>query len=740
MDSIFFKVSDFIIAKPHFLSKVVIVVMLVCLFGMSMLSMETGDDTYIDPDSPDGIRLNHFTDTFSKETVIILVESDDVTSPTVLKYLDSIKEPLLNLQYVSEVSSVSDLVKSLNNGQVPTSSTEVSAIKSSLPESVLNRYLPSNMMTMMTITLDSGLDQNRENTAMDNIQSFIDSTNIPPGVSITMTGSAAFQKEMGEEIGSSMITLIMAALVLMVLVLIVLFNYVSYRFLPIIMVTCGLLLTFGVMGLSGIHVSMAVMSAFPILLGLGVDYAIQIHSRLDEESRIHPLPEAIKITVTKTGPAVMYAMIATAMGFAAMFTSPVPMMAGFGTVCIIGVVCCYITSLIGIPLFAVLISYKPPARGKSKLSMVIDNGLSKLSVWISHRCIPVLIVVIFIAIIGIQLDSEIPVNTDEKSFVPSDMPSKASLDKVTRSMGSTTTLPILIAGSDPLSLESIKWIKEFSDFELSTKTKVIGASSIVDYVLTYNNNTMPQTQSELDLVLEKIPEDVKSSYVYGKTEAVIQFSTTKLTTQQMDSLKGQVQGDLKFLPPPPGIIATISGSFDLFTNLIGSIINSKEFMTYMGFLFVVIVLIVVYRNIDAVSPIVPIIAIVGWNGVALTVFGIDYNPMTACLGSMTIGVGAEYTILVMERYLEEREVCSSVTEAIKESVRKIGSSIMVSGLATAFGFSALLASTFPIVSNFGITTVIAVLFSLTAAVAVMPAILSFIDLVIKKGKSIANST
>jgi len=114
------------------------------------------------------------------------------------------------------------------------------------------------------------------------------------------------------------------------------------------------------------------------------------------------------------------------------------------------------------------------------------------------------------------------------------------------------------------------------------------------------------------------------------------------------------------------------------------------------------------------------------------ILGIDYNPMTACLGSMTIGVAAEYTILVMERYLEEREESDNVIEAIKNSVRKIGSAILVSGLATFFGFSALILSTFPIISNFGLTTIIAVLFSLIGAVAVMPAVLSLVDQILHK--------
>jgi hypothetical protein len=91
---------------------------------------------------------------------------------------------------------------------------------------------------------------------------------------------------------------------------------------------------------------------------------------------------------------------------------------------------------------------------------------------------------------------------------------------------------------------------------------------------------------------------------------------------------------------------------------------------------------------------------------------------------MTIGVAAEYTILVMERYSEEEERLHDHIAAIQESVNKIGTAITISGLATFFGFSALCLATFPIISNFGITTLIAVGFSLMGAIFIMPAILS----------------
>jgi hypothetical protein len=78
----------------------------------------------------------------------------------------------------------------------------------------------------------------------------------------------------------------------------------------------------------------------------------------------------------------------------------------------------------------------------------------------------------------------------------------------------------------------------------------------------------------------------------------------------------------------------------------------------------------------------------------------------------------------MERYAEEKERLHDNLAAIRESVHKIGTAITVSGLATFCGFSALCLSTFPIVSNFGYTTLIAVGFSLIGAIVVMPAVLS----------------
>jgi len=51
-------------------------------------------------------------------------------------------------------------------------------------------------------------------------------------------------------------------------------------------------------------------------------------------------------------------------------------------------------------------------------------------------------------------------------------------------------------------------------------------------------------------------------------------------------------------------------------------------------------------------------------------------------------------------------------EALKIAARRIGSALIASGLTTIFGFAALISSPFLITNNFGIITVLAIIFAL----------------------------
>jgi hypothetical protein len=524
-------------------------------------------------------------------------------------------------------------------------------------------------------------------------------------------------------------------MVLMVVAVGLLFSHVRYSLLPVAIVAIGLISTFGLMGLFGIPISMVVVGSFPVLIGIGIDYGVQFHARFDDEVRQKTIPEAVWATVTQMGPSVLIAMSATALGFIAMFFAPVPMVADFGIVCTIGIASCYIAALVIVPIFAIVTRYQPkngkPTTGdatsqpsKGALMERYDRFLGRLAYTVAKHPLPVIMLFAVVAAGGFYLDQSVPVSADEKTFVPDDMPALLSLEKLIRVMGSTTTIPVVVSADDVLSPDTLAWIDRFGIYEQEHNDKITGVTSVATLVRDYNGGVLPSTEREVDTVVARIPESTLSRYLNGNMEAVLEFSTVEMEMSVARDLVKRMQDDVAWSNPPAGVTVKITGSLEMFAAVMDDISESRVYMTVIGFAFILIFLILVYRKFSAISPIIPIVFIVGWNGGIMYMLGLDYTPLTAVLGSMTIGVASEYTVLIMERCEEELARGMPFLEAIQTAVQKIGTAITVSGLTTVFGFSALIVSNFNIISNFGTVTVLSVAFSLLGAIVVMPAILA----------------
>jgi predicted RND superfamily exporter protein len=89
-----------------------------------------------------------------------------------------------------------------------------------------------------------------------------------------------------------------------------------------------------------------------------------------------------------------------------------------------------------------------------------------------------------------------------------------------------------------------------------------------------------------------------------------------------------------------------------------------------------------------------------------------------------MGIGTEFTILITERYEEEKLKVEDKHIAIKQALSKMSNPIFVSALTTMGGFSALIFSDFVILSNFGIMTVVNLSLALLSTIIVLPAILA----------------
>jgi len=169
------------------------------------------------------------------------------------------------------------------------------------------------------------------------------------GETVTTSGTSVIFADIVESIerDGPIVTLIAAAgLVLMVVLLV----GKNRRSIAVLVGTgAGSLLMVAVCALLGLKVNFLDFVALPITLGLGVDYAINVAHRHDQEEIPDPLH-----TLRTSGSAVFVCSLTTIIGYGSLLVSENLAIRGFGAASLIGEVTCLFAALVLVPALLVL--------------------------------------------------------------------------------------------------------------------------------------------------------------------------------------------------------------------------------------------------------------------------------------------------------------------------------------------------------------------------------------------------
>ncbi|HEY0251863.1 MAG TPA: MMPL family transporter, partial [Kofleriaceae bacterium] len=139
-----------------------------------------------------------------------------------------------------------------------------------------------------------------------------------------------------------------AALGLVVMVVIVVGR--NRRSVAVLVATvAGSLLMVATCALLHLKVNFLDFVALPITLGLGIDYAINVAHRQDEEA----IPDPI-LTLRTSGSAVFVCSLTTMIGYGSLLVSENLAIRGFGTASLLGEVACVLTALVLVPALLVV--------------------------------------------------------------------------------------------------------------------------------------------------------------------------------------------------------------------------------------------------------------------------------------------------------------------------------------------------------------------------------------------------
>ena len=170
---------------------------------------------------------------------------------------------------------------------------------------------------------------------------------------VTITGTPTFLTDINDYLQGGMLTLGSIAVLVMIVILVVAFG-VRWRLLPLAGMVVGVVWGFGAFGFTGTSLSLVTIAGLPILIGLGIEFAIQVQNRIEEERDVDRAPNPFGETLVHMGPPLVIATIAAVIAFLTVKISKVPMVQDFGVLLAIGIVALLVagvllpTTLIGL--------------------------------------------------------------------------------------------------------------------------------------------------------------------------------------------------------------------------------------------------------------------------------------------------------------------------------------------------------------------------------------------------------
>lgn len=757
MKNIFRKIGLFIESRHLLVVSICMLLIIPAIYGASKIEMASGTDTLIPPDSKVTADYKKYSENFSGQAIVVLVEGDNINQllqKENINAFEAVEGKVSSSSGVKSVIGPSFLIKQVLSRQTGGSNDfpgDTSMLVGIVTDpntgdvrTQFSKVFPDGRHALMVILLKGGLtDAKATESLISDVQTAVNDAGFT-GVNTIVTGEPVMMKSMNDTMSKSLGYMMGMAVVMMLVILALIFkvrNFFAWRWLPLGIVVIAIIYAFGIMGFLSIPMTMVTMAAFPVLIGLGVDYAIQFHNRYDEEARRgETIAEAIVDSITHIGPAIGIAIISACLGFAALFFSPIPMIVDFGYTLIIGVVCCY---LLAIFLMMAVLYWHDRSKGNGKnnekvaqdvgaqeSSGAVERALRKISPAVIKSPVIILPIALILCLLGLVLDGHIGSETDTTKFISSDLPVMKDLKALEAVAGGQSSANILVEADDATDPKVLNWMAALEKKIISEQGGMVdSANSVSDMLASANGGNIPQDAAVVRQILDSMPPTIKGNLVNDDYSAAnIAISVGRLDSEQIKELNRQLSNYLE--DAPAGVKTVITGGVIVQDEVISGLTEGRTKMTLIGVAFVFggILVLFRFRVIRALLAILPIGLIIGWSAIVMYALGIVYTPITATLGALIIGVGVEFTVLLMMRYYEEREKGEMPYEAMVTAMTKIGRAIIASGLTVVAGFGALLiAKDFPLLQDFGVVTMINVLFALVSTLIVLPSLIVLVD-------------
>jgi hydrophobe/amphiphile efflux-3 (HAE3) family protein len=563
----------------------------------------------------------------------------------------------------------------------------------------------------------------------------------------TVTGAPVVAEDLADALAGSTLRLLLIGLVLMAIVLALVFRS-RLRLVPLAVALAAVAVTFGGMSLLGAPLTMASIASLPVLLGLGVDYAIQYQARVQEEG---DAPRAARVAA----PVIATAALATSVAFLVLLLSPVPMVRSFGLLLVAGIGIAFALALTAGTAALSLRGRGAPGdsalarsvRGAGELLERPGRALARPARRAGGAAVRtalrrpgrVLVVGLALATVGWAADSRTEVVSDIERLVPQDLRAVQDLQALQEATGVAGEVDVVVEGSDLTQPAVVRWMRDYQTAVLRrygysaergcARAELCPALSLSDL---FRSEASASDRARIRSLLDAVPPYFSQAVITDdRRTAALAFGIRLVSLERQQEIIDDLRDRLD---PPPGVTARLAGLPVLAAEANANLSDPlrRLAMLLLGLIAVLVVLLVVGRRRRgswrgawqrAWVPLVPIALATGWSGLVLFLLRVPLNPLSAALGALVLAISTEFAVLLAARFEAERAAGFEPAEALRRTYRSTGAAVLASGATAIAGFAVLALSDVRMLRDFGLVTVVDLTVSLLGVLALLPAVL-----------------
>jgi hypothetical protein len=276
----------------------------------------------------------------------------DIRDYRVIQQIDLLSEIMSGADNVLDVSSPASYLKTLNGGELPKTDYKIKKLISENPE-IFESYISSDYsLAVINIRVSDSFDPNQ---MIDDFNMALLEIPNMRGLKITLTGDTIASAIVQEEITPDITKTSIVSFIGIILISFLLFRSIKFGLTPLGTILIGIVWTMGFVSVFGMSLSSMTSGAISMIMGIGIDFGIQISSRYKYEKKNSVSVEnAMEKTLNATLIPIFITTLAAIIGFQAMSLGQLKILGELGTIMSYGVVMCSLAAITFVPSMIII--------------------------------------------------------------------------------------------------------------------------------------------------------------------------------------------------------------------------------------------------------------------------------------------------------------------------------------------------------------------------------------------------